>query len=134
MTADPRTLVVDHLNHYSAKVHHVYDGDTVFCLIWDPVISIYVLGGVRIRGVQAPEMTEPGGPDVKAAMTEKVPVNSTVVVGELGPYPRPGHVTAALTLQDGSDVASWLLDCGFAVRWDGQGKRPTVPWPPPALP
>jgi endonuclease YncB( thermonuclease family) len=127
---DPRTLAVDYLNHYGGTVHHVHDADTLYCLTWVPQLQMYGLVGIRVRGVQAPELTDPGGPETRQAVVEKAPVGSAVVLGEMGPYPRPGHVTASITLQDGTDLAYWLVERGYAVRWDGKGKRPTVPWPP----
>lgn len=130
MTDDPRTLAADHLNHYSATVHHIHDADTLYCLVWDPIMTMYALVGVRVRWVQCPELSEPGGVDTRAALVERAPVNSTVLLGEVGPYSRPGHIVASVTLQDGTDLATWLLDRGYAVRWDGRGARPVVPWPP----
>lgn len=129
---DPRTLAVDHLNHYGGTVHHHYDGDTVFALLWDPLAQLYLLAAVRVRGVQAPELHDRGGPTVAAAVADLAPVGTAVLVGDVGPYPRPGHITGSITTHAGVDVATWLLERGYAVRWDGSGAKPPVPWPPAA--
>lgn len=130
MAPDPRGLAVDHLNHYGGTLHHVHDADTLYCLVWDPIMQMYALVGVRVRWVQCPELTEPGGIETRAAVVERVPLDTTLVFGEVGAYSRPGHIVATVTLPDGSDLADWLLGQGYAVKWDGRGKRPAVPWPP----
>ena len=123
-------LVADRGNTYAGTVHHPWDGDTTYCLLWTPPIQTYVLVGVRVRGVQAPELHEDGGPEVAAAVAALGPVGAQVLVGQVGPYTRPGHVTGSVAV-GGVDVAGWLLERGYAVAWDGTGKRPVVPWPPP---
>lgn len=132
--ADGRAgLAADRPNIYEGTVHHVHDGDTPFGLIWDPLMQVYVLLGCRVKGVQAPELTDPGGPEVRDALASLAPVGADMRVGNLGGYPRAGHVTVSVLVkvhQVWVDVGSWLLDLGYAVPWDGTGKRPTVPWPP----
>lgn len=122
-------LVADRGNVYGGTVRQVHDGDTVLVLFWNPLIQLYVQVAVRIRGVQAPELGDPGGPQVKAALSELVGLGVAVQVTDVGPYPRPGHITGRLSVA-GVDVGGWLLARGFAVAWDGRGARPVVPWPP----
>ena len=131
-----RRLSADQPNRYAAVTHHVHDGDTVMALVWTPPVQQYVLTGCRVLGVQAPEMDEPGGPDVAAAVAELVQPGRLLLIGDVHSYPRPAHITCSVALVDGPDLATWLLERGYAVPWDGRGKRPTVPWPPvpPAQP
>lgn len=129
MTGPPLGLVADRSNTYSGTVRLVHDGDTAVCLLWDPIVQMYVQVAVRVRGVQAPELADPGGPQVKAALAELIGLGAAVLVGEVGPYPRPGHITGSLSVA-GVDVAGWLLNRGYAVAWDGRGPKPPVPWPP----
>lgn len=126
----PLTLAADRLNLYSGAVHHIHDADTVYCLAWSPIEQHYVLVGCRIRGVQGPELRDPGGPEVRDLLIARLPVGEHVVIHDVGPYPRAGHVTCSVTMADGTDVASWLLERRYAVAWDGRGAKPTVPWPP----
>lgn len=133
MTTDPRTLAVDKANRYGGTVHHHHDGDTVYVTTWDPIIQTYVIVGVRVRGVQAPELSQAGGREVAAAVAAQWPPGTAAVWTDAGPYPRPGHVAATLALA-GTDVATWLLDRGYAVPDTGAGTRPVVPWPPAKAP
>lgn len=126
----PPALTADHGNTYAGTARLVHDGGTVICQLWDSIVQMYVQVAVRVRGVQAPELTDPGGPQVKAALAELIGPGAAVLVGDVGPYPRPGHITGRLVVA-GVDVASWLLERGYAVPWDGRGARPVVPWPPP---
>lgn len=41
-----------------------------------------------------------------------------------------GRFDADVTTGRGVDVAGALVGAGMAVRWDGTGPRPAVPWPP----
>lgn len=126
-----RGLVSDRGNRYGAVVHHPWDGDTSYCTVWDPVIQLPVVVGVRVRGIQAPELHDPGGPDVAAYLRDELlPVGDHVVVGDVGPYPRAGHITASITTAAGVDVAARLLSLGYAVPYNGTGIKPMVPWPP----
>jgi endonuclease YncB( thermonuclease family) len=127
----PRTLAIDRKNLYSGTVHHVWDGDTVYLLLWSPPEQHYVLVGCRVRGTQAPELgKDPGAEQVRDFLAARLPVGEHVVVGDVGPYPRAGHITCSLSMADGTDLAGWLIERGYAVAWDGRGPKPVVPWPP----
>lgn len=129
-----RRLALDRPNRYGAVVHHPHDADTVYALVWAPPLQQYVLTGCRIGGIQGPETTDAGGDVVAAAIAELCPPGRLLAVGDVRSYPRAGHITCSLELRDGpnagTDLAGWLLARGYAVAWDGRGKRPTVPWPP----
>lgn len=125
----PVALVADRGNVYGGIVRQVHDGDTVLALFWNPLIQVYVQVAVRVRGVQAPELTDPGGPQVKTALSELIGPGESVQVTDVGPYPRPGHITGRLTAA-GVDIGGWLLARGYAVPWGGRGPKPIVPWPP----
>jgi endonuclease YncB( thermonuclease family) len=128
-----RELAIDVANRYGGTIHHHHDGDTIYVETWDPIIQAHVIVGVRVRGVQAPELGQPGGREVAAAVAAHWPPGTAAVWTDAGPYPRAGHVTAT-PASAGADVATWLLDCGYAVPWDGTGPKPPVPWPPVKAP
>jgi endonuclease YncB( thermonuclease family) len=125
-----RGLTADKANRYSGAVHHPWDGDTCYCELWCPPIQMYVIVGVRIRGINAPELHAPGGQQVADYVAQILPKGAAVAVSEVGPYPRPGHVTGSITTADHVDMATRLLGLGYAVPYDGVGPRPPVPWPP----
>lgn len=126
-------LAVDRKNLHGAKTVLVHDGDTVIALIWDEIIQIYVQVACRIRGIQAPELTDPGGTYVRDVLARLLPRDTPLVLSDMRPYPRPGHVTCGISTPDGTDLAAWLLQRQLAVPWDGRGARPSVPWPPPVM-
>lgn len=136
MTDHPADLarlaaMVGQANSYAGKVDHHHDGDTVYVLTHDRVINAPVIVGVRVRGVQAPELRDPGGPEVAAAVAELVgPPGAVVTFGITAADPHPGRVVGPLVTQSGVDVAAWLLARGYAVPYDGKGPKPPVPWPP----
>ena len=132
-TLGPASLAVDRPNKYAGTVHHVHDGDTVYALVWSPPEQHYVLVGCRVRGVQAPELRDPGGPEVRDLLAARLPAGEQVVIGDVGPYPRAGHVTCSVTTADGTDVATWLIVNQYAVEWNGVGAKPSVPWPPAGI-
>lgn len=125
----PATLAADRSNVYGGTVHHPHDADTIYCLLWDPLIQTFALTGVRLRGLQGPELRDPGGREVAAAVAGLASPGRPVEVTDVGPYPRPGHITGRLTVA-GVDIGGWLLERGYAVPWDGRGPKPVVPWPP----
>lgn len=129
-TDPPRSLIADRANRFGGTVSHPYDGDTCYCQLWSPLAQMYVIVGVRVRGINAPELHAPGGAEVAAYVAGLLPVGLPVIVGEVGPYPRPGHVTGSVTTPDHVDIATRLLSLGYAVPYDGVGPRPPVPWPP----
>jgi hypothetical protein len=127
-------LAVDRPNVYGGTVHHVHDGDTIYGLIWNPLDQLYELLGCRVKGTQAPELAkDPGAEVVRDELIALAVVGADMRIGNLSGYPRPGHVTVSVAVRVHGvwvDVASWLLDLGYAVPWDGKGSKPVVPWPP----
>ena len=134
--AEPLGLVIDRANAYGGTIHHWHDGDTAAVLVWDALLQARVLLDCRLRGINAPELTAAGGVEVRDAVWAAVPPDTAVTIRDVGPYPRPGHVTCTVSTPSIPDLSVWLLERGFAVRYSGVGPRPEVPWPPvpPAAP
>jgi endonuclease YncB( thermonuclease family) len=124
-------LVVGADNVYAGTVTTVRDGDTVHVSVMDALLSVPVVLAVRVAGVNAPELSEPGGKEVRDLLAAELPPGTVVTLRRLHPDKYAGRVDATITTQAGLDVAFWLLDHGFAVAWSGVGIRPRVPWPPP---
>jgi endonuclease YncB( thermonuclease family) len=119
----------------AGQVHAWTDGDTFDALVYDIIIDRPVVVRVRIMldphgSVNAPDRAQAGYAEVKAAAAEWLPPRSLVVLTIYRADKYSGRVDAAVATAGGESVAGWLLDRGFAVRWDGTGPRPTVPWPP----
>ena len=126
----PAGLVVDRGNAYGGTVHHVHDGDTPYCLVHDTLAGFPLLLGCRLRGINAPELTDPGGPEVRDALWALIPPGTAVTVSDVTVGDRAGRIVCRVASVNAPDLSAWLLERGFAVRYSGVGPRPPVPWPP----
>jgi endonuclease YncB( thermonuclease family) len=126
LAADPMVRAVEPLR--------VIDGDTFVCQV-DLGFYTWTRQSCRLAGLNCAELNEPGGPETRTELQQLLGLGPVVVrsvavdkfsgrfdaevlagppVGEHGP---PVNVNAYLVAQ------------GWAVPWDGKGKKPPVPWP-----
>lgn len=97
---------------YAARVSRVFDGDTVWVRPMD--------GGryrkLRIDGIDAPEICQPGGTASRDALAGRV--LEQVVTVSVRRYDDYGRGLAKLTHQ-GDDVAAWMVVQGqaWSYRW-----------------
>lgn len=117
-------------NAFAGHIVQVHDGDTVAISVLDILLSVPVVLAVRIGGVNAPELSEPGGKEVRDLLAEQLPVGSVVTLRRVKPDKYAGRIVAQVTTAGGLDVAFWLIDHGYAVAWSGVGVKPKVDWPP----
>lgn len=117
-------------NSYVGQMGTWHDGDTGHVTVLDPLLSTPVVLAVRLLGVNAPELSEPGGREVTAALAAWLPAGRVVTLTGVKPDKYAGRVVGAVRTADGTDVASWLLSQGYAVPYSGTGPKPSVPWPP----
>lgn len=117
-------------NRYAGTIVSWHDGDTGHISVYDPALGVPVILTVRLLGINAPELTEPGGREVTAALSNLLPPGRAVILTGLKPDKYGGRADAAVQSADGTDVSSWLLSRGYAVPWTGVGPKPSVPWPP----
>lgn len=104
-----------------------HDGDTIY-LDLDMGLSVWMRKvRLRLRGINARELTQPGGPNAQVNLAQMLPVGSplTAVTVKSGKY----DYEAVVTLPDGSDLATVLVQGGWAAQWDGTGAKPLPPWP-----
>ncbi|MGI9106713.1 MAG: thermonuclease family protein [Pyrinomonadaceae bacterium] len=97
----------------TAEVLDVIDGDTFRARLdlgWR--ISLLVL--VRVRGINAPEMTTDGGAAAREFLARVLPPGTIVGINSrrLDKY---GRSEADVTLPNGADLARQLLDSGHVV-------------------
>ncbi len=102
---------------YAAVVDHVRDGDTV--RVWvDAGFSSYVFVSVRLLGVSAPELHEPGGKEAKAFLEEMLPRDTPVLLRteKLSSFVKSfERYVAGIRLADGRDVASEIVAAGYGI-------------------
>jgi endonuclease YncB( thermonuclease family) len=111
-----------------------HDGDTCHIAVVDVLLSTPVLLAVRIAGINAAELSEPGGPEARDALAGLLPAGTVVTLRRVRPDKFAGRVDARLIRADGVDVGQWLVGHGHAASWDGTGPRPVPPWPPAVAP
>lgn len=117
-------------NAFAGTVTAVHDGDTVHVTVLDPLLSVPVVLAVRILGINAAELNQPGGPEGRAALEQLLPPGAVVTLRQVRPDKYAGRTGAQVTTAAGVDVATWMVELGLAVPWGGVGPKPAVPWPP----
>jgi endonuclease YncB( thermonuclease family) len=125
-------LAVGARNAYAGTSYGTtHDGDTCHISVVDPLLAVPVILPIRLLGINAPELSEPGGKEARLALSQLLPLGTVVTLTEVSPD-KYGRVIARITTASWVDAGDWMVAQGFAVAWDGTGKRPVVPWPPPA--
>lgn len=116
-------------NAWVGAVTGIHDGDTVHVGVVDPLLSIPVVLAVRILGVNARELSEPGGIEARAALTAELPVGTVVTLRGVRSDKYAGRIVSAVITAAGVDVGGWLVANGWAAPWNGTGPKPVPDWP-----
>lgn len=120
---------------YNATVVSVHDGDSVNVIIdrgmFDYAGSTEHPVPVRLVGMNARELSEPGGPEAAAYLTSLLPAGTKIVLTTLRPDKFAPRWDAYVTTETIPDLAAHLIDNDWAAAWDGNGTRPKPPWPRP---
>lgn len=110
---------------YPARVHDVHDGDTVYLDIdlgFDHLISARDWDGhprlaCRVYGINAPELSTDAGRVALAYAQTLLPVGALVTLTSHGWDKYGGRYDGTITLADGSDFATLMLQSGNAVTY-----------------
>ncbi len=130
MPADPYVRAV--------TVVRVIDGDT-FVADVDLGFYVRVRLSCRLAGVNCPELTEPGGAEARTALATMLGLGP-VTVASVRVDKFSGRFDADVVVSEPTrdpgfrqewHVNGWMVERGYAVRWDGRGAKPAVAWPPP---
>lgn len=115
---------------YSAVALEVHDGDTFTAEI-DLGFHVHFVTSVRLLGCNAIELGQPGGREagdhLQALLVGQTIYLRTVKVDKYG-----GRYDAQVTVVIAGvsmDLATTLIEQGWAAAWDGKGPRPTPAWP-----
>lgn len=116
---------------YLANVISVHDADSMHL---DVSLGFHLSVDltIRLHGLNARELKDPGGQEARSHLLELCPVGSEVLFRSLGPDKFGGRWLGVLTLADGRDVATAMIRDGYAAPWDGKGPKPVAPWPIPS--
>lgn len=118
-----------HPYQYNATIERVIDGDTL-------VLSLDLGFGIwlhrqtfRLVGINARELREIGGADAAAYLRMIAPPGTTCTISSVKNDKYGGRYDARIALPDIPDVASHLVERGWASAWNGTGPKPTPTWP-----
>jgi endonuclease YncB( thermonuclease family) len=114
---------------YSATVVRVIDGDTV---VFDVDLGFHLTlrnQPFRLVGVNARELSQPGGSEARDNLTAILTANPQVTLGSIKPDKYGSRWLADVTLPEGRCLSSVLLAGGWAAPWKGRGARPVPVWP-----
>lgn len=120
---------------YNARVVSVHDGDTVNMIIdrgfFDYLGSVEHPIPVRILGINAIELGQPGGNEARDNLAVLLPVGSPVVLTSAKPDKYAPRWDAAVETPTIPDLAAYLIANNWAAPYDGSGPKPVPPWPRP---
>lgn len=115
-------------------VDNVYDGDTI-TVNMDLGQDMWVMRrSVRLVGIAARELREPGGKEARDALAALLPAGTLVSVESTGWDKYAGRIDGVVTFQPKPDwswanVNQLLVQMGWAASWDGKGPQPKPAWP-----
>jgi micrococcal nuclease len=110
---------------FSGVVTHVVDGDTLW-LRPDPGqggVSNSKPRAFRLRGIDAPEICQPWGPQAKAALESRVLHRQVTLRG----HASDGYARRLVTLElNGEDIGAWMVGQGHA--WNSTFRQHPGPY------
>jgi endonuclease YncB( thermonuclease family) len=113
-----------------AERHSSRDGDTFPALV-DLGCNIFYRASIRIVGINARELHEPGGEEARAHFLELLPEGAKVSLMSVRYDKFGGRLDCTVNVPGIGDLATRLVADGYAAVWDGTGSRPVPPWPLP---
>ncbi len=114
---------------YNATVVRVVDGDTVIMDV-DLGFSCWVRDlSFRLLGCNAREHSQIGGKEARANLEKLLPAGMKVKLTSVQTDKFGGRYDALIMLPDGNDLATLLVESGWAAAWTGNGAKPVPPWP-----
>lgn len=118
---------------YNGVLERVIDGDSVVVLA-DRGMRDYSRWTVRLAGIAARELGEPGGVEAAQMLGTMARTGAPCVLATVKPDKYASRVLATVWVPGFErhkplDVAASMVYRGYAVPWDGRGAQPKPPWP-----
>lgn len=121
---------------YYADVLAVHDGDTISVNASLGFNTWHHAAQLRIAGISARELVMPGGSEARDHLAGLLPVGTRVLIRSVKVDHDPAdsmsfdRYVVIVQLPSGADLATLLVNAGFACYWNGR----TRPTPYPAWP
>lgn len=119
---------------FPAVISKVEDGDTVY--VWcDLGFDGWRYTKLRIKGIAARELSTPGGKEARDFLASILPPRTwqtdgpTCVVYAYKWDKFAPRVNGDILLFNGRMASELMIESGFALPWDGNGRQPIPPWP-----
>ena len=122
----------------AAKVYHgyftvreVHDGDTIYGDLDQGLDSWHHNLGLRVAGINARELADPGGKEARDNLASLVHVGDVFPIASFRWDKYANRIDASVTLPDGRTLATVLIAAQWAAAWDGRGRKEdhVPPWP-----
>src|SRR6478609_6846219 len=102
-----------------ATVNRVVDGDTIRLDV-ELGFGLTFTGSFRLLGCNAIELSMPGGKEARANLATILPVGTPVTLHSVK-NDKYSRWDAAITLPNGQDLTTLLINTNWAAAWDGVG-------------
>jgi micrococcal nuclease len=113
---------------YWGEVIRVLDGDTVLMDV-DLGFHVIVRQSCRLAGINSRELHDDGGKEARDHLIGLLPVNKPVLIRSVKPDKFAGRFDGIIVVDVRETVNYRMVLDGYAVEWDGKGKRPLPAWP-----
>lgn len=114
---------------FQGVVWSVIDGDTIDVLLDLDVFDQWLLRRFRLLGCNAWERNTPAGKAAKAHLQTLLARGDVVTVTSVKIDKYGSRYDASITLADGRDLVTYLVDLQWAAPWNAKGAAPVPPWP-----
>lgn len=102
---------------YRAVARRVIDGDTAEFDV-DLGFGVWQRAICRLRGINTPELSKPGGKDARAALLSLILGKTLEVVTVKDRTEKYGRMLVVILMDDGvTTVNDWLVEHGYAVPY-----------------
>lgn len=113
---------------YRARTRVIHDGDTLRADV-DLGFGVWISNmPLRLAGINAPELGNPGGREARDWLRNKLPAGSLITIRTYkDATEKYGRMLTDIWLGDpvsGTSINQQLIAVGHALPWDGQGVRP----------